>query len=125
MYGSESPTNEISVLKIEPVELIASLFGVVDVLVDDKRGALGIIRDTLADLTEVVSRTNYSRPGRGLRIPDGTKFAKEIKQLLGGDVVAMECQLKSMESEWETRDAGGVDGQDVLEVLDEENPETR
>lgn len=60
MYGSESPTHEISVLEIEPVELIASLFGVVDVLVDDKRGALGIIRDTLADLTEIelVSRTN-------------------------------------------------------------------
>ena len=43
-------TDQVSVLKIEAVELIACLFGVVDVFVDNKCSALGVIGNALADL---------------------------------------------------------------------------
>jgi hypothetical protein len=43
-------TNQVSVLEVEAIELIACLFGVVNVLVDNKCSSLGIIGDTLADL---------------------------------------------------------------------------
>lgn len=45
-------TNEVSVLEIESIELIACLFGVVHVLVDNKRGPLGVVRDTLTYLPD-------------------------------------------------------------------------
>lgn len=51
----EIHTHEVSVLKVEPIELIACLFGVVNVLVYDKCGALGVVCDALADLTAAVS----------------------------------------------------------------------
>ena len=43
-------TNEISVLEIEPVQLITCLFRVHDILVHDKSGSLGVVRDALAYL---------------------------------------------------------------------------
>lgn len=43
-------TDQVSVLEIESIELIACLFGVVHVVVDHECGALRVIGDTLADL---------------------------------------------------------------------------
>lgn len=47
----QSRTDKVSVLEVEPVELIACLFGVVDVLVDDECGPLGIVCNSLTDLS--------------------------------------------------------------------------
>jgi hypothetical protein len=47
-------TDEVSVLKVESIELIACLFGVVNVLVDDKSGTLRVVRNSLTYLTEIV-----------------------------------------------------------------------
>ena len=63
--------DEIPVLEIEPVELVACLFGVGDVLVDDKAGAFGVVGGSLADLA------------------DGTEFAEEVEEFVGGDVIAV------------------------------------
>lgn len=43
-------TDEVSVLEVESIELIACLFGVVHVLVDNKCGSLGVVRNTLTYL---------------------------------------------------------------------------
>lgn len=42
--------NQVSVLEVESIELIACLFGVVNVLVDNECGSFGGIGDTLANL---------------------------------------------------------------------------
>lgn len=47
-----SHTDKISVLEIESIELIACLFGVVNVFVYDKCGAFRIVRDSLTYLPE-------------------------------------------------------------------------
>ena len=44
-------TDQVSVLEVEAIELIACLFGVVNVLVDNECGSLGVIGNTLANLT--------------------------------------------------------------------------
>lgn len=61
--------DEISVLEVESVKLVACLFGVYNILVDNEGGALCVVGDALADLT------------------DGTEFAKELKEFVGADVV--------------------------------------
>lgn len=43
-------TDEIAVLEVEPVQLVAGLLRVHDILVDDEGGAFGVVRDALADL---------------------------------------------------------------------------
>ena len=43
-------TDQVSVLEIEAIELIACLLGVVHVLVDHECGTLRVVGDTLADL---------------------------------------------------------------------------
>jgi hypothetical protein len=43
-------TDQVSVLEVETIELIACLFGVVDVLVDDKSSSFGVVGDALANL---------------------------------------------------------------------------
>ena len=45
-----SHTDEISILEVEPVELIACLFGVVHVFIYDESSTLGVVRNALADL---------------------------------------------------------------------------
>ena len=62
---------QIPVLEIEPVELVACLFGVGDVLVDDKGGSLGVVGGALADLA------------------DGAEFAEEVEEFVRGDVIAV------------------------------------
>ena len=60
---NQSHTNKVSVLEVEPVELIASLFGVVDVLVNDECGSLGRVGNTLADLSND-KMASQQEPGR-------------------------------------------------------------
>ena len=45
-----SRTDEISVLEVEAVELVASRLGVHHVFIDNEGGALGVVGDTLTDL---------------------------------------------------------------------------
>ena len=54
--------DQISVHEVEPVELIAGLLGIDDVVVDDERGALGC------------------GGGAGADLPDGAELAKEIEE---------------------------------------------
>ena len=61
--------HEISVLEVESVKLVACLFGVYNILVDNECGAFCVVGDALADLT------------------NGTEFAKELKEFVGADVV--------------------------------------
>ena len=44
-------TDEISILEVEAVQLIAGLLGIHDVLIHDKCRSLRIVGDTLTDLT--------------------------------------------------------------------------
>ena len=49
--GCAGLTNEIAILEVEAVQLIASLLGIHHVLVDDIGGSFGLVGDALADLT--------------------------------------------------------------------------
>lgn len=42
--------DEIAILEVEAIQLIAGGFGVHDIFVDDEGGALCVVRDALADL---------------------------------------------------------------------------
>jgi hypothetical protein len=44
-------TDQVAILKVEAVQLVARLLGIHHILVHDKCGALCIARDALADLT--------------------------------------------------------------------------
>ena len=61
--------DQISVHEVEPVELVAGLLGVDDVVVDNERGALGRGGGASADL------------------PDGAELAKEVEEGRRVDVV--------------------------------------
>lgn len=43
-------TDKIAVLEVEAVQLVTRLLGVDHVLIHDKSGSLGVVRNTLADL---------------------------------------------------------------------------
>lgn len=79
-----SHTDEIAVLKVEAVQLVASLLGIQYVFIDDEGGALGVGRDALSDLAtrqsqhgssiEAVYRDGYHTEWvricrRGQRVP--------------------------------------------------------
>jgi hypothetical protein len=53
-------TDQVSVLEIETIELIACLLGVVHVLVDHECSALRVVGDTLADLPITGEKTSVS-----------------------------------------------------------------
>jgi len=61
--------DEVSVLEVEAIELVAGLFGVYNIFVDNECGTLCVVCDALADLA------------------DGTELAKELKEFVGTDVV--------------------------------------
>jgi hypothetical protein len=50
-------TNEVSVLEVEAVELVASRLCVHYVFIDDEGGALGVVGDALANLAVLQSAT--------------------------------------------------------------------
>ena len=51
--SEDARTHKVTTLKVEAVQLIACLLRVRDVLVDHKRGSLGIAGDALTDLTDL------------------------------------------------------------------------
>lgn len=55
-------TDEIPVLEVEAIQLVASLLGIHHILVNDKRRTLRIVCDALADLTIKVVRYRVVRP---------------------------------------------------------------
>lgn len=44
-------TNEVAILEVKAVQLVARLLSIHHVLVDNESGALSVIRDSLTDLT--------------------------------------------------------------------------
>jgi hypothetical protein len=44
-------TNEVTTLKVETVQFVASLFGIHDILVNHECRAFRVVRNTLTDLT--------------------------------------------------------------------------
>jgi hypothetical protein len=50
-------TNEVSVLEVEAIQLVAGLFGIHDVLVHDEGRSLGIVGNALADLPRKFNET--------------------------------------------------------------------
>jgi len=88
-------TNEIAILEVETIQLIARLLGIHHVLVDDIGGSFGLIGNALADLAvHMVSIWILRSCGARVEgvLPDGTEFAKQIEQLLWSDVVAISSQ---------------------------------
>lgn len=91
---SEVRTNQVSVLEVEAIELIACLLGVVHVLVDNKRCTLRVVRDALANLParkrrEECQQTNDRHHSPiWVFLPNRTELAEKVKQLLCGHVVA-------------------------------------
>lgn len=91
-------TDQVSVLKIEAIELIACLLGVVNVLVDHECCALRVVGDTLANLPtnpkkiKLICQRRDSRCNERtqMTVPDRPKLAKEVKELLCRYVVASE-----------------------------------
>jgi len=94
-------TDEVAILEVKTIQLVASGFGIHHVLIDDERSSLGIVGDALADLATRASQPCSLLPGRFFHphrragwkfeevIPDRTKLAEEIKEFLGRDVVAV------------------------------------
>ena len=83
-YPREVRTDQVSVLEIEAIELIACLLGVMYVLVDHKRRTLRVVGDTLADLPavenqDVSKRLVNATDGTWVFLPNRPKFAKEVK----------------------------------------------
>lgn len=98
---SEVRTNQVSVLEVEAIELIACLLGVVHVLVDNKRCTLRVVRDTLANLPARKKRGNVSKrmvdtSPIWVFLPDRTELAEEVKQLLCGHVVASRAKSATL-----------------------------
>jgi len=99
-------TDEVAILEVEAVQLIASLLGIHDIFVYDESSALGGVGDALTDLAGWVSVTvqpamSAQRFASALRskrllndclgsidVPDGTELSKEVEELLGRYVVA-------------------------------------
>lgn len=89
-------TDEVSVLEVEAVQLVASRLCVHYIFIDDEGCALGVVGDSLADLA-VLELVNWS-DGSGQDapahkeddVPHGAELAKEVKEFLWGDVEAAE-----------------------------------
>lgn len=90
--------DQVSVLEVEAVQFIAGSLGIHDIFVDDESGALGVSSDALANLAvdgmlarglfaSIRVTAWFAWRDRG-GVPNRPKFAKEVEQLLGGDVVA-------------------------------------
>ena len=97
--------HQVSVHEVEPVELIASLLGVHDVVIDHERGALGRSGGACADLA------------------NGPEFAEEIKEGGRVDVVGEILDEEDTVCLWGELLARGHCGGSVgLEVDDEGRP---
>jgi hypothetical protein len=52
-------TNEVSILEVEAIQLVAGLLGIHYVLIDNKRSSFGVVGDALADLTMELVSTSF------------------------------------------------------------------
>lgn len=81
--------DEIAILEVEAVQLVASGFGVHDILVDDEGGALCVVRNALADLPyRAESGDNMSVARICCDSAHEYLPAEEIIKVVGADVVA-------------------------------------
>ena len=53
MAKAQSLTNQITILEVEPIQLIASHLGIHHVLIDNERRSFCVVGDSLADLSVV------------------------------------------------------------------------
>lgn len=82
-------TDEVPVLEVVAVQLVARLLRIHNIFIDNEGGALGVARNTLSNLAGFTSKQGASRDeARGVDIPDGSVLSEEVEQLLWGDVVA-------------------------------------
>ena len=56
--GTRTRTDEVSVLKVEAVQLVAGRLRIHDILVDNEGGALCVVGNALADLATMISVAN-------------------------------------------------------------------
>lgn len=54
-------TNEVAILEVETIQLIARCLCIHDIFINHKRGAFGVVGDTLADLA--VTRVSLGERG--------------------------------------------------------------
>lgn len=87
-------TDEIPVLEVETVKLVASRLCVHYVFIDDEGCALGVVGDALANLAMLKSVTWSDGEGQdapaheGDDVPHWAELAKEVEEFLWGDVEA-------------------------------------
>lgn len=79
-------TDEVTILEVEAVQLVARLLRVHHVLIDNECRALGVVGDALAYLAR--SCQHAASLDSMLNLPDWTKLAEEVEELLRSDVVA-------------------------------------
>jgi hypothetical protein len=97
----DSHTDKVTVLEIIPVQLVARLFCIHHVLIDDESGALGIGRNALSNLSAEGSVTvGRGRIQRSKHVPDGPVLSEQVEQLLWSYVVAGQ----SLVIRWSLRD---------------------
>jgi hypothetical protein len=75
-------TNEVSVLEIEAVELVAGLLGVGYVFIDNEGSTLGVVGDTLSNLAtmavSIIKSQSAYRPGVTRRLYSMTIVACRV-----------------------------------------------
>lgn len=88
-------TNKISVLEVEAVQLIASLFCVGDIFVNHKGRSSRVVCEALANLTIPSVSMLLEVKVTAIDLPNGPEFAEKIEELFRCDVVAvrMTCQV--------------------------------
>lgn len=79
-------TDEVAILEVKAVQLVTRLFRIHHVFIDNESCALGAAGNSLADLATLLACCG-SHPL--VNIPDWTKLAEEVEELLGSDVVAV------------------------------------
>lgn len=84
-------TNEIAILEVESVQLVAGLLGVHNIFIDNKGGALGSVGNSLADLAaqavSVCCDTAAMDKCWARGAPDWAEFTEEFEELFRSDVV--------------------------------------
>jgi hypothetical protein len=84
--GGVRHTDKVTILEVEAVQLVARLLRIHHILIDNECRALGVVGNALADLARYRQYAATSHAFSNL--PDWTKLAEEVEELLRGDVVA-------------------------------------
>lgn len=78
-------THEISILKVESIELIARLLCICNIFVNNKHRTFGVVGCALADLPDLVSRPLATRFKHDM--PNRTKLSEEVEKLISSNVI--------------------------------------